>query len=149
MIHWALSVLTAAAEPAPWTWQATSAGADATLVEQIERQLVAAIAALDMAVYDRIVADDYVVVRPDGSEMTKAQVMAAYRSGEQGYTDLAIDEVRVHVFGDTAILSARTSGLRREKGADVPNRVRYLRVFARRDGRWRPVARMAAPLPAP
>jgi hypothetical protein len=51
------------------------------------------------------------------------------------------------VFGDTAIVSARTLGFRLEGGKEIPNRVRYLRVFARRNGRWQAVAQMATPLP--
>jgi hypothetical protein len=32
-------------------------------------------------------------------------------------------------------------------GKEEENRVRYVRVYARRGGRWRAVAQMAAPLP--
>lgn len=73
--------------------------------------------------------------------------MASYRSGERAYTSLEIGEIKVHVYGDTAVLSARTSGLRRENGKDVPNLVRYIRVYARRNGRWQAVIQMATPLP--
>ncbi len=123
------------------------ASAAATEIERLERALIQAIRTTDLAAYDRLVADDYVVVNASGQETTKAQVMASYRSGERRYTDLGIEDVRVHVFGDTALLSARTAGLRREEGRDVPNRVRYVRVFARRGGTWRAVAQMAAPVP--
>jgi ketosteroid isomerase-like protein len=131
--------------------KASSAGtlSPAAEVEQLERRLVEAISAKDLATYDRLVADDYVVVNLDGTETTKAQVMAGYRSGERGYTNLKISEAKVHVFGDTAIFSARTAGTRRENGQDLPNLRRYMRVWARRDGRWRAVTQISAPLPAP
>jgi homoserine O-acetyltransferase len=125
-----------------------AAAADAPEVEAIERRLVAAIGARDLAAYDTLVADDYVVVEAAGTVRTKADVMASYRSGERGYRDLRIDEVRSHVFGDTAIVHARTFGRRLEGGQEQVNRVRYVRVYARRSGRWRAVAQMAAPLPA-
>lgn len=41
---------------------AQAPGASAPEIEQIEQQLVAAIAARDLTTYDRLVADDYVVV---------------------------------------------------------------------------------------
>lgn len=126
---------------------AQAPGASAPEIERIEQQLVAAIAARDLTTYDRLVADDYVVVNASGAETTKAQVMASYRSGERAYTSLEIAEIKVHVYGDTAVLSARTSGLRRENGKDVPNLVRYIRVYARRNGRWQAVLQMATPLP--
>src|SRR5262245_65953720 len=61
-------------------------------LERLERQLVAAIAAADLATYDRIVADDYVVVQASGAELTKAAVMESYRTGERGYRDLRLSE---------------------------------------------------------
>ena len=122
-------------------------GESAREVENLERELVAAIARGDMAAYDRIVADDYVVFDASGKEISKAEVMASYRSGERRYTGLEIFDVKGHVFGDAAVVSARTKGLRREGDRDVPNRVRYVRVYARRDGRWRAVSQMAAPVP--
>jgi ketosteroid isomerase-like protein len=130
------SLVTAAAPP------------DAGELERLERELVAAIRTGDMAVYDRLVADDYVVVGADG-DRDKAQVMASYRSGERSYPGLEITDVDVHVYGDTALVTARTLGNRREGGQEQPNRVRYLRVYARRGGRWQAVAQMAVPQPKP
>jgi homoserine O-acetyltransferase len=121
--------------------------APASEVEAIERRLVAAIGTRDLATYDMLVAADYVVVEAAGTVRTKADVMASYRGGERGYRDLRIDEVRSHVFGDTAIVHARTFGRRFEGGREEANRNRYVRVYARRGGRWQAVAQMAAPLP--
>jgi ketosteroid isomerase-like protein len=119
-------------------------------VEALERQLVEAIGRKDLTTYDRIVAEDYVVVDASGKEITKAEVMASYQDGTRGYTGLEIFDVRTHVFGDTAVVSARTRGMRREEGRDVPNDNRYVRVYARRGGRWRAVTQMSAPVrPAP
>jgi ketosteroid isomerase-like protein len=127
---------------------ASASSADAAKeVEQIERQLVSAISAVDLATYDRLVADDYVVVQASGVELTKTDVMASYRSGARRYKDLVISEVKVHLYGDAAVLSARSSGLRLEGGREVPNNVRYMRVYARRQGKWRAVAQMATPIP--
>jgi ketosteroid isomerase-like protein len=116
-------------------------------IEQIERQLVAAISAVDLTTYDRLVADDYVVVQASGVEMTKADVMASYRTGARRYKGLVISEVKVHLYGDTAVLSARSSGFRIDGGNEVPNNVRYIRVYARRQGKWRAVSQMATPIP--
>lgn len=117
-------------------------------LEKRERDLVAAIGRGDLATYDRIVADDYVAFEASGKTSPKAEVMASYRSGARKYTDLAIFDVEARVFGDTAVVTAKTRGLRKEGDRDVPNRVRYIRVYARRQGEWRAVAQMAAPLPA-
>jgi ketosteroid isomerase-like protein len=125
---------------------AAESGDDARAVESLERELVAAIGRTDLAAYDRIVADDYVVFEASGREIPKAEVLESYRSGTRKYTGLEIFDVRSRVFGDTAVVSARTEGLRREDGHDVPNLVRYVRVYARRNGRWRAVTQMSAPV---
>jgi ketosteroid isomerase-like protein len=116
-------------------------------VERLERELVAAIAKGDLATYDRIVADDYVAFLASGKESTKQEILASYREGTLHYTGLEIFDVRGRVFADTAVVSARTRGFRREGDHDVPNNVQYIRVYARRDGRWRSVAQKSAPVP--
>jgi homoserine O-acetyltransferase/O-succinyltransferase len=121
---------------------------DAAEVVALEQRLVSAIGARDLAAYDGLVADDYVVIEAGGTVRTKADVMASYRTGERGYRDLRIDEVKGRVFGDTAVVHARTLGRRILDGKEELNRVRYVRVWARRDGRWQAVAQMATPLPA-
>jgi ketosteroid isomerase-like protein len=128
---------------------AASASASLREVERVERELVAAISKGDLATYDRIVADDYVAYTTSGQEATKPEIMASYRTGTRKYMSLGISDVKVRVFGETAILSARTSGTRVEAGGKPePNTVRYFRVFMRRRGVWRAVMQMVTPLPA-
>ncbi len=115
-------------------------------VLRLERQLIAAIGSHDLQAYDRLVADDYVALRATGDQ-TKAQVMDGYRAGRLAYRGLDITDVDVRLLGDTAVVSARTLGSRVEEGRETPNRVRYLRLWAKRDGEWRAVRQMAVPLP--
>jgi ketosteroid isomerase-like protein len=114
-------------------------------IERLEQQLVTAIEAKDFATYQRLVAEDYVAVGAAG-EQTRAQAMEAYRSGALSLPGLKIGEIKVHVYGDTAMISARTFGDRVEKGKTVPNRVRYMRIWMKREGTWRAISQMARPL---
>jgi ketosteroid isomerase-like protein len=115
-------------------------------VARLERELVRAIGTGDLAAYDRLVADDYVAVRATGDQ-TKAQVMDGYRAGRLAFRGLDVTDVDVRLLGETALVWARTLGTRVEEGRETENRVRYLRVWARRDGAWRAVLQMATPLP--
>jgi ketosteroid isomerase-like protein len=114
-------------------------------IERLEQQLITAIEAKDFATYQNLVAEDYVAVGAAG-EQTRAQAIEAYRSGALSLPGLKIGDIKVHVYGDTAMISARTFGDRVEKGKSVPNRVRYMRIWMKRQGRWRAVAQMARPL---
>jgi ketosteroid isomerase-like protein len=130
------------AEPA----RPASAQSDEALrLAALERDLVAAIGRKDLAAYDRIVADDYTVQDIAGKTLTKPEIMASYRSGARGYRDLEIEDVVARIYGDTAVVTARTRGFRIENGQETPNRVRYMRVYARRGGMWKAVAQMSAP----
>ena len=129
--------------------KAVNGATDAAEVERVERELVAAISKGDLATYDRIVADDYVAYTTSGEEATKPEILASYRTGTRKYMSLSISDVKVRVFGDTAILVAKTSGTRVEQGGKPePNVVRYFRVFTRRGGVWCAVMQMVTPLPA-
>jgi ketosteroid isomerase-like protein len=152
-----LTAAAATAQPkAPTAQRSTAPAAKAVSgtgvaaeVERVERELVAAIGKGDLATYDRIVADDYVAYTTTGQESTKPEILASYRAGTRKYMSLSISDVKVRVFGDTAILVANTSGTRIEEGkAPEPNTVRYFRVFTRRGGVWRAVMQMVTPLPA-
>ncbi len=141
-----LAALLAQSEPgAAKTPMPAASEAEAARLEALERELVAAIGRKDLATYDRIVADDYAVTDVSGKAITKPQIMASYRDGTRGYRDLTIYDVVARVYGDTAVVTARTRGFRVEDGHELENRVRYIRVFARRGGTWRAVAQMAAP----
>jgi ketosteroid isomerase-like protein len=49
-----------------------------------------------------------------------------------------VEDVRVRVHGDTAVLTGRvTAKGRLGSGRDISGQYRYLRVFVRRDGQWR------------
>ena len=138
------------AAPAPGAAQTPASQPPAAQeIERVERELIRAITARDLPAYDRLVADDYVALTVEGKETTKAEVMASYKAGARQYAGLEIHDVKVRLFGDAAVLSARTTGFRVENGQQVPNIVRYVRVYARRDGRWRAVMQMAAPIPSP
>src|SRR5215471_850701 len=117
----------------PLTGSRTNAQTDvAKEIEQLEQQLVKAIEAKDFTTYQRLVAEDYVAVGATG-EQTRAQAIETYRSGALSLPGLKIGEIKVHVYGDTAMISARTLGDRVEKGQTVPNRVRYMRIWMKRD----------------
>jgi ketosteroid isomerase-like protein len=50
------------------------------------------------------------------------------------------EDIRVRVFGDCAVVHAITVVKGRFRGADAGGRYRYIRVWARRAGKWQAVA---------
>ncbi len=98
------------------------------------------------AALSRMVADDFVEISVFGTLRTKADNMRAIGSGVLTLTAVHRDSTMVRIYGDVALLTAiadRTSTLR---GTPFSSRIRYMRVFMRRDGHWVAVAVQQTPM---
>jgi ketosteroid isomerase-like protein len=125
-------------------------------IMKLEDELVEAGLRGDAATTDRLMADDYFFMTRDGvvHENMKAALMVRMKSGESGADLLAsmksdegdeptpqpakIDDTQVHIYGDTGVvIVGATYKSRGKDGRVVEIPTRYLRVWARRQGRWR------------
>ena len=91
------------------------------------------------AAFDRIWADDYVLTDWRGSVKNRAEALAEWKGGEHKYESYQSDEIKVRVYGDTAVVTARVT---RKSRSDAENmgQFRHTRVFVKQQGRWRLVA---------
>jgi len=86
----------------------------------------------DVRRFDEILAADFLCSNPDGSLVDKNQFLEQ-TARPVTISGLSVHEVRVRIFGDIAIIHARTS----YTTADGDQRNgRYTDVWARRDGKW-------------
>ena len=77
----------------------------ATLLTDLERQRLQALASGDTATAGRLHADDYWLVTPNGSEMTKDDYLGAIASGRLRYQVFeAVSEMAVLVGTEVAVL---------------------------------------------
>lgn len=116
-------------------------------VMQMEEALRVAVTKGDMKAYGRIVGDDYVFTNQDAVVRTKAQVMSAYDSGSLKYESIKFDEIKVHAYGDTAVLTGRSTQTGKDNGKDIAGQFRYTRVYVKRQGRWQIVATQSTRIP--
>ena len=112
--------------------------------EQAARQtlddLIVGLGKNDTAALDRIYADDYTFVGDTGMMMTKAERIAAMKSGELKYESISHEVVSVHLFGDTAVIVTRITtkmapGLKFTDGKFITTS-----TFVKIKGRWQLVA---------
>ena len=118
-------------------------------VMQMEEDLRVAVTKGDMKTYGRIVGDDYVYTNQDALVRTKAQVMSDYDSGNLKYESLKFDEIKVHAYGDTAVVTGRSTTTGKDNGKEFAGQFRYTRVYVKRQGRWQIVATQSTRIPAP
>ena len=86
----------------------------------------------DADLFDTILADDFLCSQPDGTLIDRAEFLSRTRASSQ-MPSLDIDDVRIRVMGDVAIIHARTTYTLADgrHGAG-----RYTDVWARRNGGW-------------
>jgi ketosteroid isomerase-like protein len=89
---------------------------------------------------NRMLAKEYVLTRPDGSMATKAELDSDLQSGVDKITAASSDDIKVLVFGDSAVVTSRWTGKETYKGQDVSGAYRATDFFIYRDGRWQAAA---------
>jgi ketosteroid isomerase-like protein len=116
-------------------------------VMQMEEKLRVAILKGDSKAYGRLVGDDYVFTNQDAVMRTKAQMVSAYDSGSIKYESVKFDDLKVHAYGDTAVVTGRSTVKGQDGGKDISGQSRYTRVYVKRQGRWQLVATQTTTIP--
>jgi len=118
----------------------TPAGNDEQTLTQIEDAWAQALLKADLPTLDGILASDYVFTGAEGEVQTKTQSMDELKNGVLKFTAFAVDDMNVRVFGDTAVVTGRSTEEGIERGKDISGQDRWTDVFVRRDGRWQAIA---------
>lgn len=145
---------TATASPAKPTFDAAAIQAE---VLRVEREWFKAGETYDVEGIRRIVADDAILVYPDGTPGTKADEVRIAESKAITVSGWEIIDPKVTVLSaDSAFISGRS---RINKGTykdpnmktpvDISGEYRFLDIYARRNGTWQVIASQATKVVAP
>ncbi|MCU1237150.1 MAG: hypothetical protein JWP63_5117 [Candidatus Solibacter sp.] len=116
-------------------------------VMRIEREMLNAILKGDASANERYLADTYVFTAPDGAVQNKAQAIADLKSGELKLQSASLDDAKVQVYGDTAVVTYSSNDKGTYKGKDISGKTRWTDVFVNHNGRWQVVASHGSMLP--
>jgi ketosteroid isomerase-like protein len=94
----------------------------------------------DIAVVDKILADDYANTDENGAVATKAQSIADVKSGDAKFTSIANDDYQVRVYGKAAVVTYRSTIKGQFKGKDISGQYRFTDTWIKLGGRWQCVA---------
>ena len=86
----------------------------------------------DVQRFDEILAEDFLCSNPDGSLVDKKQFLTQ-TARPVTISGLSVEDVRVRILGDVAIIHARTSYT---TASGEHRNGRYTDVWARREGTW-------------
>ena len=109
------------------------------IIRKHAQDWVDALVKADFSVIDRIVAPDWMLTGPGGSLLTKVQADADLKSGALKFASLTIDEMKVAVFGDMAVVYLLETEKSSYKGSDFSGQVQVTDVFVKRNGTWQAV----------
>ena len=108
---------------------------------RLEHDLVDAYTHNDMDAVKRLVPEDYVSIGNNGESSTRDTILARYKSGELHDISNDLDQLKVRLYGNTAIVTGINHNKTNYKNEQIfKNKLFYIRVYIRRDGRWQPVA---------
>jgi ketosteroid isomerase-like protein len=146
-----LLVLSLAASARPQTPGGKSAADAKTeqVVTQLIRQWLDALVAKDFAAIDRVVADDYLITVSDGRVLNKEQDLAPVRDAQLKFASARVEDLKVRVFGDTAIATGTGIYNVTYGGRGGETRERFTDVWIKRGGRWQAVSSHSTTLPKP
>ena len=104
---------------------------------KLEKEFTEAIVKNDAEGIGRFLADDWVIIDADGAIIDKARFLGVIKSGDLSHQMMESDEVRVRIYGDTAIVTGLTATNGKFIGEEFSTQERGTDVFVKQDGRWR------------
>lgn len=116
-------------------------------IKQLDNERIQAIQKSDTAFIERVYADDYVVIGANGTVRSKAQVIADFKSGALKVESLKDDDLKVRVYGKTAVLTGRSTTKVKDKGQDISGQSLFTRVYVKRAGQWQFVTHHISRIP--
>jgi len=103
---------------------------------KLEEAFAEAIVKNDLEGLRRLVADDWIIIDPNGEIVDRTRFFEVITSGALTHDTMESENFRVRVYGDSAVVTAITRTKGKFMGQEFGTRERATDVFVRRDGRW-------------
>ncbi len=128
-----------------------SALAQGNKVEQailkLETEWVEALIKADIAALERLYSDQLTYTHSSGPTDTKAQYLTNLKAGKTKYESLVREDVKVRVYGNTALHISKTNYKLISNGQPSSFAVKMLHVWVKEGSSWRMVAHQTTRLP--
>jgi ketosteroid isomerase-like protein len=116
---------------------------------QLVKDFNRAVLKADVASLERILHEDYVHHGARGTVENRSQYLENRKTGRTAYKVLEWDAVKVRLYGDTAIVTGRSTAKGKDQQGAFDDQRTFTLVFLRRDGRWQLVHSRATPIKKP
>ena len=118
-------------------------------VRELRNTLNQALLKADVATLDKVFADEFTIIRPNGMAVGKAVAIKDVESGKTKFESIEELDGKSHVYGDTGVVTTLERMAGQVGGNPFSTQVRNTYVCVKRDGRWLVVLRQMTPVPPP
>ncbi len=109
-------------------------------LKKLEQERVQAVIKGDTTTMDRMTGNDYFFIDAQGRVRKKQDTLSAIKSGDIKIESNDLDDLDVHVYGNTAVLTGKSTIKGQIGGQDSSGTYRFLRVYVKQGGQWKSVA---------
>lgn len=120
---------------------------NAQTVIDLDRKRMQAMAAKDYATLEAVIADDLIYAHSTTRLDTKQSLIGAMKSGATVYTSVEPSDVKAQDLGDAVVLTGVAHIKLLLNGTPAGFGVRFLDVYAKRNGSWQMVTWQSTKLP--
>ena len=108
-------------------------------LNMLEKEWALAFAKNDAEAIGRYMADDWMVISPDGNVIDKATFLGLIKSGVLTHNQMEFAEVKVRVYGDSAVVTSRATSKGKFRGEAFSELERSTDVLVKQKGQWKSV----------
>jgi ketosteroid isomerase-like protein len=105
----------------------------------MEKTWTDAIAKKDLKAVGLILADEYMIIDDEGLVRDKATTLNRLQSSDNSISTAVVDELKVHLYGNVAVVTGRQTEKSVEKGKNTSGSYRYTDVWVNRGKGWQVV----------
>lgn len=109
-------------------------------IKKLEMDRADAVVKADVAKLDQTTSDDYVIITMTGRMSDKAQMLDGFKSGQSKLTSEDLSDLKVRVYGNTAVITGKADVKGMLGGQDATGQVFFTRVWVKKAGRWQSVS---------
>jgi ketosteroid isomerase-like protein len=125
---------------------ATEASSDEEQILKLEDDWVRALEKHDLEGLDKIVAREFTFIEPNGTVKNREQYLADRSSHEADIKSFQNDQLKVRVFGSSALASGLAQITERRQGKCYRLILRWKELWLKRSGKWQVFASQATPI---
>jgi ketosteroid isomerase-like protein len=104
-------------------------------VQASYEEFIQALKSGDRSSPERMYADDYMLVRPNGDTLTKELILADLRQHSMRFTSFDVDDVRIRTKGSVGILTAGVRSTAVREGVEIRTHARQVAILSKENGR--------------